>query len=174
MSGAPAASASHSTDQWGLQSNRTMNWTEHCAVLQRPQVPVILVFQSVCFSSKRQNVFPPFEIVVQGLLVPGAWATRQPAGIGTWQVWDGSPLAMPKLQACSVVAGNSEGICAPASDGGKFRHQRTSTAAQIKKMRVPCMFRCYHSVLACGHRGECVESAESKASNAHGQVRGKN
>ena len=70
--------------QWGLQSNRTMNWTEHWAVLQRPQVPVILVFQSVCFSSKRQRVLPPLEMVVQGLFVPGALATRQPAGMGTW------------------------------------------------------------------------------------------
>ena len=69
--------------QWGLQSNRTINWTEHWAVLQRPQVPVILVFQSVCFSSKRQKVLPPLEMVVQGLFVPGALATRQPAGIGT-------------------------------------------------------------------------------------------
>jgi hypothetical protein len=49
-----------------------MNWTEHCAVVHRPQVPVIFVFQSVCFSSKRHNVLPPLEIVVQGFVVPGA------------------------------------------------------------------------------------------------------
>jgi len=79
-------------------------------------VPVILVFQSVCFSSKRQEVFPPFEIVVQGLFVPGILATRQPAGIGTWQCCEGSPFAMPKLQACSVVAGKSDGAWALASD----------------------------------------------------------
>ena len=78
-------------------------------MLQRPQVPVILVFQSVCFSSKRQKVFPPLEIVVQGLLVPGAFATRQPAGMGTWQWCEESPLAIPKLHDCSVVAGKSEG-----------------------------------------------------------------
>jgi hypothetical protein len=90
-------------------------------VLHRPQVPVIFVFQSVCFSSKRQKVFPPFEMVVHGLSVPGACATRQPAGIGTWQVCEGSPLAMPKLQACSVVAGKSDGIWATASGAGKNR-----------------------------------------------------
>jgi hypothetical protein len=107
--------------QWGLQSKRTMNWAEHCVVLQRPQVPVILVFQSVCFSSKRQKVFPPLEMVVQGLLVPGALATRQPVGMGTWHVWEGSPLAMPKLQVCSVVAGNSDGIWALAAGSGARR-----------------------------------------------------
>lgn len=40
------------------------------------------VFQSEAFSSNRQNVFPPLEIVVQGLSVPGTWATRQPVGKG--------------------------------------------------------------------------------------------
>ncbi len=94
-----------------------MNWTEQCPVLQRPHVPVIFVFQSVAFSSNRQNVLPPLEIVVQGLLVPGVLATRQPAGIGTWQCWEGSPFAMPKLQDCSVVAGKSDGAWAPASEG---------------------------------------------------------
>jgi hypothetical protein len=48
-----------------------MNWTEQCSVLQRPQVPVILVFQSVRFSSNRHVIFPPLEMVVHGLVVPG-------------------------------------------------------------------------------------------------------
>src|SRR5574339_848448 len=104
-----------------------MNWTEQWPELQRPQVPVILVFQSVCFSSKRQKVLPPLEMVVQGLSVPGALATRQPAGMGTWHVWEGSPLAMPKLQACSVVAGNSDGTWAWAS-GSNHVNRFTITA----------------------------------------------
>ena len=41
---------------------------------------MILVFQSVVLSSNRQNVFPPLEMVVQGLSVPGILATRQPTG----------------------------------------------------------------------------------------------
>ena len=65
------------------QSKRTLNWTEQWSDLQRPQEPVILVFQSVALSSNRQNVFPPLEMVVQGLSVPGILATRQPVGKGT-------------------------------------------------------------------------------------------
>jgi hypothetical protein len=105
-------------------------------VLQRPQVPVILVFQSVCFSSKRQKVLPPLEMVVHGLLVPGTWATRQPAGIGIWHLWEGSSLAMPKLQACSVVAGKSGGLWAAASGGGHPRRQATNTPERMKRKRV--------------------------------------
>jgi hypothetical protein len=55
------------------------------------------------------------------------------------------------------VAGNSEGICAPASMGGKARHQRMNTTVPIKTIRVTCTSRCYHSVLACGHPRECVK-----------------
>ena len=71
------------------------------------QAPVIVVFQSVCLSSNRHNSRPPVEMVVQGLDEPGAWATRQPGGNGTAQLWEGSPFPMPKLQDCSVVAVDS-------------------------------------------------------------------
>ncbi len=118
-----------------------MNWTEQWPELQRPQVPVILVFQSVCFSSKRQNVFPPLEIVVQGLLVPGVLATRQPAGTGTWQCCDGSPFAMPKLQDCSVVAGKSDGICAAASPGQETDTTRRSMRPNAEMNMVRCIGR---------------------------------
>ncbi len=101
-------------------------------MLQRPHVPVILVFQSVCFSSKRQRVLPPFEIVVHGLVVPGVVATRQPAGIGTWQCCEGSPFAMPKLQDCSVVAGKSDGAWALASDGEERRRPDSNSDQKVR------------------------------------------
>ena len=71
-----------------------------------------MVFQSVALSSNRQKVFPPLEMVVQGLLDSGILATRQPVGKGTWQLCEASPLAIPKLQDCSVVAVESERGCA--------------------------------------------------------------
>lgn len=77
-----------------------------------------MVFQSVAFSSNRQNRWPPFEIVVQGLVEPGAWATRQPGGNGTVQLWEGSPFAIPKLQDCSVVAVDS---CISWAEAGSAR-----------------------------------------------------
>lgn len=77
---------------------------EHCAVLQRPQVPVIRVFQSVSFSLNRQVVAPPLEILDQGRVVPGKWATTHPCRKGTTQLPLAWPLAMPKLQEDSVVA----------------------------------------------------------------------
>jgi hypothetical protein len=70
-------------------------------------------------------------MVVHGLFVPGACATRQPAGMGTWQVCEGSPLAMPKLQACSVVAGKSDGIWATASGAWKSRPDNNKTQPTI-------------------------------------------
>jgi hypothetical protein len=76
------------------------------------QEPVIVVFQSVAWSSNRQNVFPPLEMVVQGLSVPGTLATRQPVGKGTRQFCEASPFAIPKLQDCSVVACESSMGCA--------------------------------------------------------------
>ena len=147
-----------------MQSNRTMNWTEHCAVVHRPQVPVMLVFQSVFFSSKRQTVLPPFEMVVHGLVVPGVFATRQPAGIGTWQLCEASPLAMPKLHACSVVAGNSDGIWAPGSVDGNPAAQNRNSAQPKKNTRCPPMFGWYHSLFPCGHTHDCVESPERQRS----------
>ena len=53
----------------------------------------MLVFQSVALSSNRQNVFPPLEIVVQGLSVPGTSATRQPWGRGRDS--SAKPLPLP-------------------------------------------------------------------------------
>jgi len=94
-----------------------MNCTEQFSDVQRLHEPVIFVFQLVCFSSNWQNVLPPLEIVVQGFLVPGMLATRQPSGIGTSHWCDGSPFDIPKLQDCSVVAGKSGVAWAMASDG---------------------------------------------------------
>ena len=51
-----------------------------------PHVPVMRVFQSVSLSLKRHVVKPPFEIFVQGLVVPGKLATTHPEGIGIWQL----------------------------------------------------------------------------------------
>jgi hypothetical protein len=53
------------------QSNITPNRAEHWTLLHRSQVPVILVFQSVSLSLKRQVIWPPLEILDQGLLLPG-------------------------------------------------------------------------------------------------------
>jgi hypothetical protein len=63
-----------------------LNRAEHCTVLQRPQVPVTRVFQSVAASSKRQVVRPPFEIFDHGLFDPGKLATTQPAGTAITQL----------------------------------------------------------------------------------------
>jgi hypothetical protein len=49
-------------------------------------VPVIRVFQSVSLSLKWHVVKPPFEIFVQGFVVPGKLATTHPEGIGIWQL----------------------------------------------------------------------------------------
>lgn len=77
---------------------------EQCSEVHRPQVPVMRVFQSVSFSLNRQAVAPPLEMLVQGRVVPGKWATTQPCGTGTLQLCLMSPFAMPKLQENSVVA----------------------------------------------------------------------
>jgi hypothetical protein len=53
------------------QSNITPNRAEHCTLLQRSQVPVIRVFQSVSFPLNRQVRWPPFEMLDQGLVLPG-------------------------------------------------------------------------------------------------------
>lgn len=64
------------------QSTMTLKRAEHCGDLQRVQVPVIFVLQSVAFSSNRQRQLPPLEMLAQGLSEPGKLATAQPAGIG--------------------------------------------------------------------------------------------
>ena len=86
------------------QPNMTPNRAEQCSDLQVSHVPVIRLIQSVCLSSKRQVVAPPFEMLDQGRVVPGKFATTQPRRNGTWQLRRASPLAMPKLQTDSVVA----------------------------------------------------------------------
>ncbi|MGH7165779.1 MAG: hypothetical protein ACREIS_09690, partial [Nitrospiraceae bacterium] len=86
------------------QSNRTLKMAEQCSVLQRLQVPVMRVLQSVAWSSNRQVVAPPLEMVVQGFVVPGKLATTHPGGNGTEQLCLSWPLPMPKLQENSVVA----------------------------------------------------------------------
>ncbi|MGH2618994.1 MAG: hypothetical protein ACRDHG_00290 [Anaerolineales bacterium] len=57
-------------------------------MVQRLHEPVMRVFQSVSFSLNRQEVPPPLETLVQGLVVPGKLPTTQLAGIGTWQAFD--------------------------------------------------------------------------------------
>lgn len=96
------------------QSNTTANRAEHCDVMHSVQLPVMRVFQSVSLSLNRQVVEPPFEIFVQGLFVPGKWATTQSAGIGMRQLWRFSFFAMPKLQVVSVVADEPPRGCAKA------------------------------------------------------------
>lgn len=70
------------------------------------------VLQSVFASSNRHCRRPPFEIVVQGCVVPGMEATRQPCGNGTWQKRPVSPFSIVKLQDSSVVAPESSWSCA--------------------------------------------------------------
>src|SRR5438094_9203716 len=86
------------------QSNIIPKRAEQCSEVHRPQVPVMRVFQSVSFSLNRQAVGPPLEMLIQGRVVPGKWATAQPCGTGTLQLRLASSLAMPKLQENSVVA----------------------------------------------------------------------
>lgn len=76
----------------------------------------MVVFQSVLVSSNRHCRRPPFEIVVQGRLVPGMEATRHPCGKGTWQGRPVSPFSIVKLQDSSVVAVESSESCAPTSE----------------------------------------------------------
>jgi hypothetical protein len=97
------------------QSNTTANLAEQWEVAHLLHVPVIRVFQSVSLSLKRHVVEPPFEILVQGFVVPGKLATTQPEGIGIWQLWRFSFLAIPKLQVVSVVADDSPRGCAAAT-----------------------------------------------------------
>jgi len=59
---------------------------EQCSEAHRPQVPVMRVFQSVSLSLNRQVVTPPLEMLLQGRVVPGKWATTQPFGTGTLQL----------------------------------------------------------------------------------------
>ena len=94
-----------------------------------------MVFQSVSFSSNRQNVFPPLEIVVHGLSVPGTWATRQPVGKGTRQFCVASPFAIPKLQDCSVVASESSMGCAWASSIRLHRPMNMSSRTNQRFIR---------------------------------------
>ena len=74
----------------------------------------MFVFQSVFASSNRHCRRPPFEIVVQGCLVPGMETTRQPCGNGTWQGRPVSPFSIVKLHDSSVVAAESSESCALA------------------------------------------------------------
>jgi hypothetical protein len=66
-----------------VQSKRTLNWPVQWLDSHRLQVPVMRAFQSVLLGSNRQKVLPAFETVIQGLVVPGKFATLQPEGIGT-------------------------------------------------------------------------------------------
>jgi len=99
------------------QSNITAKRAEQCSVLQRPQLPVMRVFQSVSASLNWHEVLPPLETFVQGFDVPGKFATTQPSGTGTRQLRLSSSFSMPKLQDDSVVAEESPNGCAAAIVG---------------------------------------------------------
>src|SRR5881296_3450342 len=102
------------------QSNIIPKRAEQCSEVHRPQVPVMRVFQSVSFSLNWQMVAPPLEMLLQGRVVPGKWATTQSCGTGTLQLCLISPFAMPKLQENSVVAVESpRGDVAERSSGRK-------------------------------------------------------
>lgn len=109
---------------------------EQCSEAHRPQVPVMRVFQSVSFSLNRQVVTPPLEMLLQGRVVPGNWATTQPCGTGTPQLCLALPLAMPKLQENSVVAVESpRGEVAERSSGRKPSANPSTTADVLSSMR---------------------------------------
>lgn len=116
------------------QSKRTLNWAEHRTDWHRPQVPTTFVFQSVLFSSNRHCKRPPFEIVVQGCLVPGMEATRHPCGNGTWQGRPVSPFSIEKLHDNSVVAPESSMSCAFVSREGT-RSIETNKTKGLSAMR---------------------------------------
>ncbi len=78
----------------------------------------MFVFQSVSLLSNRHCSRPPFEIVLQGCLVPGMEATRHPCGNGTWQGRPVSPFSIEKLHDNSVVAPESSISCALMSREG--------------------------------------------------------
>ncbi|MEC4669125.1 MAG: hypothetical protein VST65_06285 [Nitrospirota bacterium] len=114
----------------------TLKRAEHCLDRQRVHVPVILVFQSVFFSSNRQEVVPPFEMVDMGWFVPGICATAHPPGNGTSQLCWASPLAMPKLQNFSVVAVELPmGWAADTSTHAKFRIAANAAASRLAVVR---------------------------------------
>jgi hypothetical protein len=48
----------------GEQSKRMLNLAEQCSDRQRPQNPVMVLFQSVRVSSNRHMTRPPREIVI--------------------------------------------------------------------------------------------------------------
>ena len=94
------------------------------------------VFQSVFFSLNWQMVAPPLEMLLQGRVVPGKWATTQPCGTGTLQLCVPSPLGMPKLQENSVVAVESpSGKVAEWSSKTKLSASPSITAGARSGMR---------------------------------------
>src|SRR5207249_11675427 len=118
------------------QSNMPPKRAEHCSEAHRPQMPVMRVFQSVTFSLNWQVVTPPLEMLLQGRLVPGKWATTQPCGTGTLQLCLASSLAMPKLQENSVVAVESpSGEATERSSRSKPSANPSITADALSGMR---------------------------------------
>ncbi len=93
----------------------------------------MFVFQSVTVLSNRQFSRPPFEIVVQGCLVPGMVATRHPCGNGTWQGRPVSPFSIEKLHDNSVVAPESSISCALVS-----REGTRSIKSKTKRPKAMC------------------------------------
>lgn len=94
----------------------------------------MFVFQSVSVLSNRHCSRPPFEIVVQGCLVPGMEATRHPCGNGTWQGRPVSPCSIEKLHDNSVVAPESSISCAVMSTEGT-RSIKSSKTSRLNAMR---------------------------------------
>ena len=118
------------------QSNMTPKRAEHCSEAHRPHMPVMRVLQSVSFSLNWQVVTPPLEMLLQGRVVPGKWATTQPCGTGTLQLCLASSLAMPKLQENSVVAVESpSGEATERSSRSKPSANPSITADALSGMR---------------------------------------
>ena len=65
------------------QSKYTVNFAVHCLASHFPQEPLIRVFQSVSFGSKRQEMPPDFSMSTQWVLVVTFVATLQAAGMAT-------------------------------------------------------------------------------------------
>src|SRR5207249_2076277 len=129
------------------QSNMPPKRAEHCSEAHRPQMPVMRVFQSVTFSLNWQVVTPPLEMLLQGRLVPGKWATTQPCGTGMLQLCLASPLAMPKLQENSVVAVESpRGEATERSSRSEPSASPSITAGTLSAMRSCITIRPAHGI----------------------------
>jgi hypothetical protein len=81
---------------WG-QSKYTVNFAVHCLAKHFEHEPVMRVFQSVSFGSKRHEMPPDFSISVQRVCVDTLVATLQDGGIGTSQFFPDMPFLIPPI-----------------------------------------------------------------------------